>query len=457
MKSVITWLFGVFNPLVSLAPPLIQPQERLRPGYLHRPVPADDNWDNIITGVYGKPPVLKIHDSQGMVKWKWSRDHLKQKLPNDIKKCLFSVANDATEVKWIRNGTAVAAIYSDTVLLINHTPHDERTDKKITFAACRQNSLLRNAHTMEMLPGNLLAVATTGQSASDGFVVYNASEHRPLVANPPVLQKVSGTRAIHGMIWDEMEQMLWATGTDHAADGSEKTPAYGVIQAYPFNVRTGKFQNEKVKPSSHLSNGTSKVMQNSNRSMNITTTTSTTIRFINGTSSSSRTTTTSSNNNDNNSGSKFRYRLSKAYDIEAEWGKGTWWAGPHDLVPVPNQRKFLISNDWDLYAFDIPSGQFTEKGDEVVHKYLRGFHATTYDRAGYSRGGRYVELPRSDVKCFSLAPDGSFLYIQSLWRQYRGNYTSIVVGGVKNEINQGDHIYRSRWYADIPGWPKPRN
>ena len=402
MKNFLTWI----SAITGLAPPLIQPQERLRPGFYHKPVPVNGaaDWDNIITGVYGNPPVLKIHDSQGVVKWKWSRDHLKQKLPNDIKKCLFSVANDATEVKWIRNGTAVAAIYSDTVLIINHTPSNSKTDKKITFAACRQNSLLHNAHTLEMLPGDLLAVATTGQTASDGFVVYNASEKASLDANPTVLQKVSGMRAIHGMIWDETEQLLWATGTDHAADGSEKTPAYGVLQGYPFNTRTGRFLT----------------------------------------------------NNSNNS-NKRRYSLSKALDIEPEWGRGTWWAGPHDLVPVPNQRKFLISNDWELYAFDIPTGVFTEKGEDVVHRYLRGFHATTYDRHGYSRNGRYVELPRSDLKSFSIAPDGSFLYVQSLWKQYRGNHTSIVVQGVKNEINQHDPIYRSRFFADIPGWPKPKN
>ena len=43
----------------------------------------------------------------------------------------------------------------------------------------------------------------------------------------------------HNMIWDDTEQMLWAAGTDYAADGSDGVPAHGTLQAYPYNATTG--------------------------------------------------------------------------------------------------------------------------------------------------------------------------------------------------------------------------
>jgi hypothetical protein len=60
------------------------------------------------------------------------------------------------------------------------------------------------------------------------------------------------------------------------------------------------------------------------------------------------------------------------------------------------------------------------------------------------------------LKSFNLAPDGSFIYVQSLWQKFRGFHTSFVVNGQRKKINIGDEIYRSRWYGDIDGWPKPK-
>ncbi|KAJ5436934.1 hypothetical protein N7445_007819 [Penicillium cf. griseofulvum] len=91
-----------------------------------------------------------------------------------------------------------------------------------------------------------------------------------------------------------------------------------------------------------------------------------------------------------------------------------------------------------------------------MEKYIPGFEVTTNDRHGTNRQGEYVELPQSDLKGFSLAPDGSFLYTQSLWRQFRGNFTSLVVDGVRHQIMKGNENYRSRWFGDIDGWPKPK-
>ncbi|KAJ5332710.1 hypothetical protein MYU51_015337 [Penicillium brevicompactum] len=383
------WLSLLFEPLADYYIPPIQPQERLRP--LNQP------WGQIITGVYGRPPLLKIHDRHGTVDWSFHRKDVKQELPADVHKCLYARANDATEVKWMNNGTSVGAVYSDLALVINHTPDNPATDKLITFALCRRNDFLWNAHTLEPLPGDRLAVGTTRQRPWDGILVYNASASQPLMANPPILQNITGLRAIHGLIWDEQGQMLWAAGTDAAADGSDPVPAYGTIIGYPWNAETGLLEKDD--------------------------------RYV--------------------------YKLDEAKRIEAEWGKGfSWWAGLHDLVPVPGERKFLVSEDRGLHEFDIELGQYTAHYENVTDKYMPGFEVTTPDRHGYT-DGEWEELPQSDLKSFNLAPDGSYIYVQSLWTKFRGFHVSLVVNGRRKKINIGDEIYRSRWFGNIPGWPKP--
>ncbi|KAJ5770306.1 uncharacterized protein N7511_002357 [Penicillium nucicola] len=389
LAGIFGWISLLFEPLADVNIPPIQPQERLRPE--HRP------WNQIITGCYGRPPLWKIHDRHGEVSWRFHRDDVTQKLPPDVHKCLYAHANDATEVKYMNNGTSVGGVYSDLAVVMNHTPENPATDKLFTFTLCRRNDVLWNAHTLEPLPNDLLAVGTTGQRAWDGILVYNASAANPLMANPPIIQNITGLRAIHGLIWDEQGQMLWAAGTDAAADGSDPVPAYGTIIGYPWNRTSGLLYKDD--------------------------------RYI--------------------------YKLPEAKRIEAEWGKGySWWAGLHDLVPIPGQRKFLVSEDRGLHAFDIETEQYTEHYENVTEKYLQGFEVTTKGRHGYT-DGEWEELPQSDLKSFNIAPDGSFIYVQSLWTKFRGFHTSLVVDGKRRKINIGDEIYRSRWFGNVDGWPKP--
>jgi hypothetical protein len=390
LSGYLGWIPLLFEGFTDYYIPPIQPQDRLRP--INQP------WGQIITGLYGRPPLIKIHDRHGVVDWSFTREDVTQELPADVRKCLYAKANDATEVKYMNNGTSVGAVYSDLVVVINHTPDNPATDKLITFSLCRRNDFLWNAHTLEPLPGNRIAVGTTRQHPWDGILVYNASAANPLMANPPILQNITGLRAIHGLIWDEQGQMLWAAGTDAAADGTDPVPAYGTIIGYPWDNDTGLLRKDD--------------------------------RYI--------------------------YKLDQYYDIFTEWGAGyPWWAGLHDLVPVPGQRKFLVSEDRGLHAFDIETGQFTEHYENVTEKYMKGFECTTDDRHGYNKAGEWEELPQSDLKSFNLAPDGSFIYVQSLWTKFRGFHTSLVENGKRRKINIGDEIYRSRWFGNLDGWPKP--
>lgn len=399
LASLFGWVSLLFDPLAYQAP-LIQPQPRLQSENSTplKPISSNLPWQDIITGDYGVPPKLKIHDRQGIVKWSWERKDVTQNLPPRIRSGLLSHANDATEMKWMRGGTSVAAIYGNLIVVVNHTPHIPSIDKKITFAVNRDNDELWNAHTLEPLPGDRLAIANTGQRPWDGILVYNMSSALPLMDHPPVLQKMEGLRAIHGLIWDEQGQMLWACGTDIAADGSDNAPAYGVIQGYPFDQDTGLLREDLA----------------------------------------------------------FKYTFPEYWEIDTEWGHGyNWWSGPHDLVPVPNERVLLVSNDIGVLAFDIETMSITANFEEAAAKYMPGFKCTSNDRHGVNRKGKWQEWPQSDLKSFSLAPDGAFIYTQSLWRLFRANHTSLVVDGVYTEIMQGNEIYRSRFFGDIDGWPKP--
>lgn len=352
-------------------------------------------WNQIITGVYSQPPLIKIHDRQGMVQWSFSRTDVEQRqqLPPSIQQCINSPANDATDMKWIRNGTAIAAVYSNTVLIINYAPGQPQ-DKQVDFAACRSGNYLANSHTLEPLPDGKIAVATTGARPWDGIVVFDSNEK--LVNAPQLVQNITGLRAVHGMVWDETARTLWAAGTSAAPDGSDGVPSFGVIQGYPYV--NGELQ---VNPSLH-------------------------------------------------------FQLPQAHHQDPEWGPNYgWWVGPHDLSPVPNQRKLIMTDDQDMRVFDVDLHQFIAQGQDVVNTYLKGFQPTTNDRHGLDRNGQPIDLPRSDVKSVSLAPNGDFVYVQSLWKRYQGNETNLVVGGTRRTLDDGELIYRARFFADIPGWPKP--
>lgn len=391
LGGYLSWLGLLFEPLADWDIPPIQPQARLRP--------ENRAWNTIITGAYGVPAVLKLHDRNGNVNWSWQREDVKQSLPPSIERCLWSNANDATDLKWMRSGSSVGAVYSNLVMVVNHTPEDPENDKRITWAICRDNEFFWNAHALEALPGDRVAVGTTGERPWDGIMVYDMSMDKELEDDPPILQNITGLRAIHGLIWDEQAQLLWAAGTDAAADGTDPVPAYGALVAYPFNNETNELSQEDAR----------------------------------------------------------WYRMPHYYDQEAEWGAGYgWWAGPHDLVPVPNERKFLVSSDRDIYEFDIDVGDFVAEGENVTEKWMPGFEVTTDDRHGFDAHGNYLDLPRSDLKGFSLAPDGSYVYVQSLWRLLRGFHTSIVENGIRRKIMIGDEIYRSRWFGEMDGWPKPQ-
>ncbi|OQD79262.1 hypothetical protein PENANT_c056G01984 [Penicillium antarcticum] len=161
------------------------------------------------------PPVLKIHDRDGVVNWRFRRDNVTQPLPDDIHKCPYAHANDATELKYMNNGTSVDAIYTVVTLpSLSTIPGPRQSSHRQAYYVC---TLQKKRRSMR---------------AWDGSLVYNARAANALFANPLILQNMTGLRAIHRLVWDEQGQMLWATGMDAAADGTDQAPAFGTIVGY---------------------------------------------------------------------------------------------------------------------------------------------------------------------------------------------------------------------------------
>lgn len=390
LGDLFNWVLLLFEPFADWL--LIEPipiQPRLQSS--NRP------FQDIVTGVYGVPALIKIHDRDGVIKWSWGREDVTQELPESLRRCLYSEANDATDLKWMRNGTSMGAIYSNLIMVINHQPNNPETDKKITFATCRDNEFLWNAHAVEGLPNDLMAVGTTGHRSWDGIFVYNVSQSLPIEDNPPLVQNITGLPGVHALMWEESTRILWAAGTNVAPDGSDGIPALGLIIGYPYDEEMGLLDEEN----------------------------------------------------------KIVISMGEPTDITAEWGHDyPWWAGPHDLVPIPGERKFIVTNDMGVYLLDLDKGEITMRDQEVIDAYLQGFEATTNDRHGTNAEGKYLEMPHGDLKGLSLAPDGSFVYLQSVMRQVRGYHTSLVTYGRRRKLNVGEEIYRSRWWDPIPGWSK---
>jgi hypothetical protein len=94
----------------------------------------------------------------------------------------------------------IAAIYANAVVVLHHLPENKTMDGKVVFAACTNNTVLRRTQSLEILPENELAVATSGQTSEDGFIVFDMS--MPLNNSPTPIQTITGLRAVHGMIWD---------------------------------------------------------------------------------------------------------------------------------------------------------------------------------------------------------------------------------------------------------------
>lgn len=332
---------------------------------------------------------IAVLERSGKTLWSWNAQHdLKGDLPDQLRDCV-SRKTTRTDARQSEDGSLIAAIYGDAIIVVKYAPDDAKIDKRVVWGICGNSSLLTHSHSLELLPNNLLAIATSGQDQEDGIVVYNMS--LGLLPNPTPIQHISHIPDIHALVWEKKTQILWAAGTNHSIDLTD--PATGLINGYLFQTHSSTdhpLQNEPVSQW-HLPNAT------------------------------------------------------KTY---TEWsGSGTLekeWSAPHDLILVPGQRTFLIPTDVDIYALNMSSGAFIS-GQEVVDTFMKGFSPIDR-RSGKNIKGQIEELPRSDVKSVIFGPDGITVYVQARWRDFFANKLNFLIKGKMEQVDLRGEIYRARYF-----------
>ncbi|KAJ6784289.1 hypothetical protein PWT90_06419 [Aphanocladium album] len=150
----------------------------------------------------------------------------------------------------------------------------------------------------------------------------------------------------------------------------------------------------------------------------------------------------------------YEFNVAAAIPLQTEWNNTEYngsWDGGHDMTGVPGRRQLLLSSGTDLHVFDIAS-QTVDTGSSVVSNYLPGF--TPVDSRVGTDGG---SLPRSDVKSLSMDGNYNVLYIQAGWQNVTSYQINVLEGGkMQPDLRYSQQVYRARWFADTPTWPKAR-
>ncbi|KAM3510482.1 hypothetical protein MY11210_005884 [Beauveria gryllotalpidicola] len=398
LRSAAIYLF------CALVPASAAPRRPPLPGGPFRAlqsVPTGMALSQVITGLYANgtaPAQIVVHDVKGRPSWTWSAaDAAAQPgMPADLLRCIQS-PTAVPEAKWANAGRSVLTVYNAAALLINHAPGGGGgQDKRVMFGVCLGRDGMTNTHSLELVPDGQLAIATTKPSAAGGILVFNVSAG--LQANAAPAQSLDGLPAAHGLVWDEAASLLWGMGS--SADPSGALSAVPALAGYRY--RRGAFQS-----------------------------TSPTYAY-------------------NVTGSA----AGAGIKLGTEWS-GTqyagWWDGGHDMTGVPGRRQLLFSTDTDLHVFDINSQTF-ESGAAVASKYLPGFMPV--DRRVGADG---QALPRSDIKSLSIDGNHNVLYVQAAWQDVTSHQINLLKNGrLQPGLTYSQALYRARWFADTPTWPKAR-
>ncbi|KAH0421234.1 hypothetical protein CcaCcLH18_13554 [Colletotrichum camelliae] len=359
---------------------------------------VSNNADNLmIIGARGKcwmwlgswcpyksyPKRIIVQRASDDIEWKWDLDSIRQQgIAPKVKACIEN-SDSITEVKRVANGSKVAAIVGNAAMIFDVPSASNHNTHTIRFAIC-----VKDTHTLELLPNDFLAVATTGKTQSDGIEIYDLRTSAPLVdrPDPTPVQTIQGFPAVHGLLWDETDQKLWAVGNDKSPKGDERSQ--GILRGFSFAPNSDR----------------STVLQVSEED-----------EFI----------------------------IRPTDRLTVEWGSGTnWWNGPHDLVGIPNTRKVLVTSDLSVVGVDLESRVFLDESE--VDKILEGFTPI---------GGNRHGLPRSDIKSNSINAEGRVIYVQATWGQYYSDIVNLIEGKGVAKARVEHNVYKTRWFADIPGWP----
>jgi hypothetical protein len=163
----------------------------------------------------GKPTLHEI--------WHWRPDQ-SAGLPSAMMR-KFITTDDC---KAVSGGTEVLITSSgDVVALVSHV-----TGNTLFYAT------VKNAHSAELLPGGLIAVASSSDPGGDGDRVLLFDRHK---SEKPV--GYLPLEAAHGVVWDSKRNVLWALGDKQLMrlrlDVTGSAPHFVVLQHVPLPSSEG--------------------------------------------------------------------------------------------------------------------------------------------------------------------------------------------------------------------------
>lgn len=132
-------------------------------------------------------------DSIPEIIWSWDA-HQAMDLPAQFRTKLFNTMDDC---KAVRGGKQLLVSSSSGAIALL-----DMKDKKVLFHAS-----VPNAHSIELLPGDLIAAAASVQPAGNKLMLFSLKQpDKPLYTD--------SLYSAHGVVWNEKRQSLFALGYD---------------------------------------------------------------------------------------------------------------------------------------------------------------------------------------------------------------------------------------------------
>jgi WD40 repeat protein len=135
----------------------------------------------------------KSGDSIPKIIWTWDA-HLAQDLPEAYRTRKFNTMDDC---KAINNGKQLLVSSSSGAIAIVNI-----SNKKVTFYA-----EVSNSHSIELLPGNMLAAAASTNATGNKIMLFDISKPENAVYTDSLY-------SAHGLVWNEKRKSLYALGYD---------------------------------------------------------------------------------------------------------------------------------------------------------------------------------------------------------------------------------------------------
>ncbi|WP_329382908.1 hypothetical protein OG625_20375 [Streptomyces sp. NBC_01351] len=324
--------------------------------------------------------------------WSWAPTaHRLRGLPDAVVTALLH-GESVTEVRVADGGKKLAVLMGNAAMVLSY-PSGE-----VYFATDCPGT---GVHSLEVLPGNLLATADTG-GVEAGLRIFSMNE--PYTDE---YQQITGLASCHWLLWDRIDGVVWAVGTNRWPNGSHPdNEVFGRVLAYRLQPEN---EQEPVSPVP--------------------------VKDI------------------------ALPRSQIAWEFAG--GRDLWFDGPHVVCPVPGKRVFLIASDLGVREFDLTTQRQKPLDTTLTEYFGSAFKPTARQRDEWHKTGNPAGnrgMRTSNMKSLSVSEDGSLLYIQAAWKA--GDFAkSVDVLDKGSDRAKGyplGTVYKATWFQEVSGWETAR-